>query len=88
MAPAILALLALHGSFLDSLSDDTREGEISCPTPAVCHCLTLEMTERSVRMVFTALLRILQRARSVWPLPGGILLDMEFISSPAENRIS
>ena len=34
MAHAILACLALHGNLLDPLSDDTREGEMSCPAPA------------------------------------------------------
>ena len=88
MAHAILACLALHGNLLDPLSDDTREGEMSCPAPAMHHCLTLEMTKRRVKMVFTAPLRTLQRAWSIWPLPGRILLDMEFISSSAENQIS
>ena len=88
MAHAILARLALHGNLLDPLSDDTIEGEMSCPAPAMHHCLTLETTKKRVKMVFTAPLRTLQRAWSIWPLPGRILLDMEFISSLAENQIS
>ena len=87
-AHATLAHLALHGNLLDPLSGDTREGEMSCPAPAMYHCLTLEMTKRRVKMVFTVPLRTLQRAQSIWPLPGRILLDMEFISSSAENQIS
>lgn len=36
-------------------------------------------------MVFTVPLRTLQETRSIWPLPGRILLDMGFISYLAES---